>query len=206
MTACSQRQKASMLVEDYLEEALPYPDSYEAIDIYVDSAFAPYDDRKAFEMLNIIGELAEDLENTEKEARQAKASIAMWSRAGSEYELMLRKEAEENLVLSIYKIDSLKKEGKKHYEKISKILKNEQEFIGYKVRHYFSAKNKDGKVQNDSGLFLINKEFDEVTYVIPLSEYNQLQKAFILLETQLKELTPNLLLDSNDSVQVYHAE
>ena len=109
MTACSQRQKASMLVEDYLEEALPYPDSYEAIDIYVDSAFAPYDDRKAFEMLNIIGELAEDLENTEKEARQAKASIAMWSRAGSEYELMLRKEAEENLVLSIYKIDSLKK-------------------------------------------------------------------------------------------------
>ena len=126
MTACSQRQRASMLVEDYLEEALPYPDSYEAIDIYVDSAFAPYDDRKAFEMLNIIGELAEDLENTEKEARQAKASIAMWSRAGSEYELMLRKEAEENLVLSIYKIDSLKKEGKKHYEKISKILKNEQ--------------------------------------------------------------------------------
>ena len=50
-----------MLVEDYLEEALSYPDSYEAIDIYVDSAFAPYDDRKAFEMLNIIGELAEDL-------------------------------------------------------------------------------------------------------------------------------------------------
>ena len=177
LSACnkSPEQKAEVLIKDSLKKTLYKPETYKPVDTKIDSAFAPYDDPKIYEIVNEFANLGNKCMSLEEEIKDEEREIAIYSGPyQSEYAKYNIKNAQES-------IENKKGELEKNLEKVKEILTQFNEinskgkiFIGYKVTHNYRADNNSGNTLIGNNVFFIDKDFKEVTYSMDLDEYNEM--------------------------------
>ncbi|MDO4932634.1 MAG: hypothetical protein Q4E63_08345 [Prevotellaceae bacterium] len=190
IVACrqSQEQKAETLIKESLRKSLYKPDTYNPIETKVDSAFAPYDDPVLFDELAELEKLSSEYEDLEKELKQARSSMSIWSGpyqtafGRNEYQ-----EAKADYNDANAKIKKIKTKGQKQYEKVISLLQGDRKFIGYKAIHNYRADNNAGNTLIGNAIFFFDKNFKEVTYSMKAEAYNQVQEAIAQFQEQIEE-------------------
>lgn len=163
--SCSQspQKKAEALIKESVLRSLYFPDSYEAVETQLDSAFSPFHDPNVVETILDLCKKGVELEDLELEMKQAKSSMSIWSgpymtaygkneynEAKAKYE-----EAEAKYNALINKVQKISEGLKEQFEK-------DPEFIGYKAHHRYRAKNNAGGVVMGDMAFVLNKELTAV--------------------------------------------
>lgn len=187
-TACSKTQKAESLIKEDLKKSLYKPDTYKSVETKVDSAFAPYDNPKLLEELEVLIKMNSEYEKLESEIKYAKSSMSIWDDDYmSSYGINEYQEAKSNYNEANEKIEKLKEKWKKQYKKIESMLKEHRQFVGFKASHNYRADNNAGQTLIGNALFFIDKDFNEIIYSIDVERYNQLQEAIKQIEDEISE-------------------
>ncbi len=163
--ACTQspQKKAEALVKESVQKLLFFPDSYEAIETQLDSAFSPHHDPASVTAVLDFYKKGYELEELDSEIKSAKSSMSLWS---GPYMTSLGKneynEAKEKYEKAQKQYESLLEKTKKQAEAFWKKMEEPKEFIGYKARHRYRAKNNAGNVMIGEMVFLFDKELTTV--------------------------------------------
>ena len=75
----SPEAQAESLIENTLKKHLYHPESYEAVETQLDSAYAPFDDPKFYEKTLKLANYNSQAIELDKEMKQAKSSMAIYS-------------------------------------------------------------------------------------------------------------------------------
>ena len=184
MSGCSNtiNDKAEKVIEKDMAKTLVTPDTYNAIETEVDSAFAPLDDPKVFNMiLDIAGEnvslntfesklaeLKENMKNAEK------GMNLMNNLKGDKYSEEYKKyksyyDEYADLVKEIEpQKEVITKRIQEKLQNVTKVLSGKRDFIGFKAIHKYSAENNQGKELTDSCFYLLDKDMNNVLFSFPL--------------------------------------
>lgn len=174
LVSCNQsnEQKAESLVKETMKKNLVKPDTYEPIETKVDSAFAPYDDPKMYEILEKVGLLSYDIDQLKMKIRMAESSMDIW---GSDKYSPNYKHAKEDYEEAIEKMESLQKKFEKYGTEARAIVEGGRKFAGFKVTHSYRASNNAGNTIVDELVFFLNKDLSEVVTKIKLDDYKRIQ-------------------------------
>lgn len=190
IVACNQspEQKAEALIKENLKKSLYKPDTYKPVETKIDSAFAPYDDPVFLRELAELGKMETELETLESEVKSAKSLMALSSGPYmSAYDRNEYQEAKEKYEDVNAKIEKLKTKGRKLYEKVVTMLQSDPKFIGYKAMHNYRADNNTGYTLIGNTFFFIDKNFEEITYLMDVEEYNQVQETIRQFKEEIEE-------------------
>lgn len=82
LTSCnlSNKDKADALIKEEIKKTLFLPDSYEAVETKVDSAFTPYDSPEFIEEAAMLAQYAVDINEVQEDIKNAKSSMAIYGR------------------------------------------------------------------------------------------------------------------------------
>ena len=75
----SNEDKAYDLIKDRMGKVLYHPESYESVEIVIDSAFTPFDSPEFYENTLKVAKICLEIDQLEKEIKLAKSSMAIWS-------------------------------------------------------------------------------------------------------------------------------
>ena len=168
--ACGQspEEKAKKLVEESVKKSLYHPESYEPVEVILDSAFAPKDDPEVYEKAVKLCKLSKSGQEYEDNMKRAKSSMAIWSGPYmSSYSRNEYNEAKEKFDFYNDKVEETRSKIEKIYKDIVKLAEPGRRFIGFKVSHKFRAKNNNGDVLMGSYIYLVDKNITEI-----LAEYD----------------------------------
>ena len=197
--SCSKtpEDKANVLIKEEMSKTLYNPDTYEAIETKIDSAFAPIDDPNFFALVadlgseNLLISQCQDemnelqlLMNTAEKNKSKDA--AKYLKDSKNYAGIMQKCIEKQN--SIYESINTK------LAKIKEALNAKREFIGFKAMHRYTAKNKDGKQLTEEYCYYFDKDMTKVLLSIPVEKYNLLHETFDQLKDELSKV-------QNDSVK-----
>lgn len=163
--ACTQtpQKKAEALIKESVLKSLYFPDSYEAVETKLDSAFSPFHDPTVVETILDLCKKGVELENLEFEMKQAKSSMSIWSGpymtafGKNEYN-----EAKAKFEEAKTKYNTLINKVQKISEGLKDQFERAPEFIGYKAHHRYRAKNNAGGVVMGDMAFFLNKDLTAV--------------------------------------------
>ena len=164
------------------------PETYKPVETKVDSAFAPYDDPDFFEKLNMLETMSSEYDVLVAKAKEAKSSMSIWSGPyQSSYSRNEYQEAKADYEEANAKIEKLKTKGRKQYEIVANILNGPRKFIGFKAIHNYRADNNAGNTLIGNTIFIIDKNFKEITYSIEVDEYNYWQEFIKSFNERIEE-------------------
>lgn len=182
-TACSQspEQKAQKLVEEQIKKSLYHPETYEAVETVLDSAFAPKDDPAVYEKALKLCKLAIAAQEYDEKMKHAKSSMAIWSGPYmSAYGRNEYNEAKEEYELYEGKLNEIKGKIEKVYKDIEKLAEPGRHFIGFKVTHKYRANNNSGNTLIGNHVFLLDEKLENILaeYDADGEEYQMVQALF----------------------------
>ena len=183
MVACTQspEDKANALIKKELNKTLVRPETYEAVETTIDSAFSPKDDPAFVELMSDMMECYEKRTMYEDDAKEAKKLMALYS---GPYQTSYGKENynenKEKYETSISRMEEADKRAEKLAEKVKKYTEKGKTFIGFKVSHTFRAKNNNDNTLIGNYLFIMDKDFTKVlaTYDKDGEDYQFMQQLF----------------------------
>ncbi len=180
----SNEDKVKALIKEEIKKTLFLPDSYEAVETKVDSAFTPYDSPEFIEEAAMLAQYAVDINEVQEDIKNAKSSMAIWSGnymttfSRNEYQ-----EAKSKHRQSVAKEQAIKKKAQKITNQIRKKLKEAPAFIGYKAMHTYRAKNNAGQVLMGYALFIFDKEMKNV-----IAQYDMESKEYVASQAIKSEI------------------
>ena len=137
--SCSQspENKANALIQKDVKNTLSHPESYEALETVVDSAFAPFDDPAFYKKTLMI---------VKKTVGETNDSIV----------LELRKDCQE----------------------LSDMMGTEYRFIGYKIKHSYSAQDNEGEPFVGERVYIMDKDMSGI-----LAKYDTDSLDYVMVQT-----------------------
>lgn len=179
----SPEAKAESLIENTLKKNLYHPESYEAVETQLDSAYAPLDDPKFYEKTLKLANYNSQAIELDKEMKQAKSSMAIYSDRYSEYSRNEYQEAKEKYENTQAELETLKSKVEKLVEEIKAETQKTPSFIGFKARHKYRANNNAGNTVFGMQLFLFDKEISSIitSYDMDAEEYQLVQQWYKLM-------------------------
>lgn len=165
ITACSQspEQKANTLIQENMKKSLYHPETYEAVETVIDSAFAPKDDPVFHEKTLKLYHYAVDAQKNQEKANDAERSMSLWkSPYMSEYAKREYNEAKQEYDDCIKQEEKLKNKIQKTYKELEKIAEPGRRFIGFKVTHKFRAQNNAGNTLMGEYVYIINEDLTKI--------------------------------------------
>ena len=194
LASCTEtmEDKAEVLIEKEMKNTLHNPDTYDALETKVDSAFAPDDNPEVFLLLAEIGSANISLSRCESNIAElktnmqnAEANINLMSNLkGGNYVEGQKKYREyyEECARQIEKLSAAQDTitthiGKKLME-VKKVLDARREFVGFKAVHRYSAENKEGKELTENYCYFFDKDMTKITFTIPMDKYDMLKQSF----------------------------
>lgn len=201
MSGCSNtiNDKAEKVIEKDMAKTLVTPDTYNAIETEVDSAFAPLDDPKVFNMiLDIAGEnvslntfesklaeLKENMKNAEKgmnlinnlKGNKYSEEYNKYKSYYDEYADLVKEIEPQKEVIT--------RRIQEKLQNVSKALGGKREFIGFKAIHKYSAENNQGKELTDSCFYLLDKDMNNVLFSFPLDKYRLLKQSMEMVKAEI---------------------
>lgn len=179
----SPEAKVESLIENSLKKNLYHPESYEAVETQLDSAYAPLDDPKFYEKTLKLANYNSQAIELDKEMKQAKSSMAIYSDRYSEYSRNEYQEAKEKYENTQAELETLKSKVEKLVEEIKAETQKTPSFIGFKARHKYRANNNAGNTVFGMQLFLFDKEISSIitSYDMDAEEYQLVQQWYKLM-------------------------
>ena len=173
--------KAADLIKESVCKSLYQPESYESVEIQLDSAFAPYDLPEFYDAWLKIPEIYKDYTSAENQVEAKKSILSIYSGSylsrSNNYESA--KEAYEKALQSL---ELETKRFQKAFKKIGTIVEKDSVFVGYKAQHKYRAKDDSGKPFFGEELFFFNKEMNQI-----VAKYDMKDEKFIAMKN-LKDM------------------
>ena len=206
--SCSEtiEDKAENIIESDMGKTLVKPDTYDALETKVDSAFAPMDDAAVINMmLRIAGEnvslstIDSKISELKKNIENAHTNMMFLKKqkidnSGEAYKKYKEYYDEYSKILKEIeaKKDIISERIEQEFKDVRNALNGDRKFIGYKVTHKYSAENNEGKQLEDSCMYLLDKEMKNVLFSFPLDKYRLIMQSIEMIGSQL---------ESNDSIK-----
>lgn len=200
MISCSQtpENKVSSLIRANIEKSLAHPDSYEAIETVVDSAFAPKDDPAFYDKALALCNLFAVVEACRSEADRAERVMNIWENPYLDglgqinYKQSKKKFEKYSEQVKYY---TSKIEQEKDY--LQEIINAHPRFIGFKVTHKFRAKTNSGDVLIGEKIFITNEEMTEILagYDSDKEEYMLVQRIYQTIQETRQQWDENTPLE-----------
>ncbi len=159
----SPQEKAEALIKDAVQKSLYLPDTYQAVETKIDSAFTPYHDP---EFVNICLDMCEkgyELDKLDSQINRAKSGMAIWS---GPYMTSFSKEqyrqAKEEYEAAQEKYDALMAYVQKKSLVLKEKLEKEPEFIGFRAHHTYRANNNAGDTMLVQEYFLLDADITTI--------------------------------------------
>ena len=145
-TACSvsNEKTAEALIKDSIQKALFFPDSYDPIEMQLDSAFSPQLDPSFIQLCLDFNEKGIELESLQDDIVMAEREKSLYNPSLSAYFRTRHQQALEKYDSLIQKNEQLSGQLKKLGEELSAQSTKEPEFIGYFAHQSYRAKNNAG--------------------------------------------------------------
>lgn len=164
--ACAQspEKKADKLVKEAIKKTLFVPNSYEAVDTQIDSAFSPYQDPEFVDICLNSCELGKELDEYESDMRSAKSSMSIWqdSRHRSSFAQEQYNQAKSKYDKSKEKYDALYSRLQKMRDVLREKIAKGSDFIGYHVYHRYRANSNAGYSILSGAHFIISEDFSSI--------------------------------------------
>lgn len=163
--ACGQspQKKADALIKESLLKTLIFPDSYEAVETVLDSAFTPYQDPSFISTVLEICNKGPEVADLEDKMKRAKSSMAIWNHSYmGAYGRNEYSEAKNEYDQAKASYDAIVSRVQKMSEGLRVQIEKEPEFIGFQARHRYRAKNNAGNTLIDDSFFLLDKDLSKV--------------------------------------------
>ena len=163
--ACGQspQKKADALIKESLLKTLIFPDSYEAVETVLDSAFTPYQDPSFISTVLEICNKGPEVADLEDKMKRAKSSLAIWNNPYmGAYGRKAYSEAKNEYEKAKASYDAIVSRVQKMSEGLRVQIEKEPEFIGFQARHRYRAKNNAGNTLIDDSFFLLDKDLSKV--------------------------------------------
>ena len=188
--ACAKtpEQKAEVLIKDSMLKTLVFPESYQAVETQLDSAFTPYHDPEYIATVLDIYNVAVSLDEIDRQMKQAKSHMSIWSGPyQTPFGREQYKQAKEEYDDAASKHEALVGRVKKMAEGLQEKVEREPEFIGYRAHHRFRAQLNNGDTILSSEYFLLDKELTKIVARWSEEEIN-LYESFLTSLTDAAEL------------------
>lgn len=181
----TREERVSELVGNEIKKTLLYPESYESVELEIDSAFTPFDDPEFFDMTFQLGQYSFEIENAESDMKSAKSSMAIWSGPyQSAFGKTQYQEAKDDYDAAYEKKEEASQKAEALVQKMKTILDKEPEFIGYKVRHKFRAsKEQGGERTFGEYKFLFTEDLSSL-----VAQWNMNDMEYIVVRRLYKEI------------------
>ncbi|MBR1464647.1 MAG: hypothetical protein IJ604_14890 [Prevotella sp.] len=169
IVSCSKtpEEKASALIQEKVKSSLYHPESYEAVETVIDSAFAPKDDPAFYEKTLKYYHLSQEVLKYEEEVKRSKRKMALWQNAHDAYGKNEYDEAEEEYNSNSSEVESLMGKLQKIGEDLKMLVESGRRFIGFKATHKYRANNNRGNTLLRTNFYIIDPELSAI-----LAEYD----------------------------------
>ena len=157
------QQKAEVLIKEAMQKTLVLPDSYQAVETKLDSAFTPYHDPAFVTAVLDICKNGVEIDKLDAKMNHAKSSMSIWSGPYiSSFGKEQYRQAKEEYENAKNRYDALVAKVQSTAEGLRKQIEKEPEFIGYRVHHRYRANNNAGNTLLGGKYFLINPDFTAI--------------------------------------------
>ena len=190
--SCSQspEQKVNALVKTEVKKVLYHPETYEAVETIIDSAFAPKDDPAFYEKTLKLLNYAMEIQKYMDKANDAEQEMSIWhssymdgfskthyNHAKQEYEDCI--EQTEKLETKVLKVRG----------ELERLAEPGRRFIGFKVTHKFRAKNNAGNAMIGKYVYIMNENLTEIvaSYNADSEDYMGVQALYQHWEEDVEE-------------------
>lgn len=163
--ACTKtpEQKAEVLIKNEILKSLVLPDTYQAVETRLDSAFTPSHDPEVINTVLDICKKGMEMDKLDKEMKRAKSSMAIWSGSYmSAYEKEQYRQAKEGYNAAKSKYETLMGKAQKSAEALKGMLVKDQEFEGFYAHHRYRANNNAGNTILSGKYFLFDKDISKI--------------------------------------------
>ncbi len=170
----SKESKAAAFAEKEVKKTLNYPESYESVELQVDSAFTSlYIDSEALQAAEKIVDLGNKINHAKSDYDSEKSTAALWSGPymgayGKEHV----RQAKEKMAQAEEDIERYNKEIEENIEIIKR--RNEEVvpgvFYGWGIAHRFRCANKQGEKSLYDILLICDKDFENL--ILTMDKYD----------------------------------
>ena len=185
----TQEQKVNKLIKEEMNKTLVNIDSYDPVEMQIDSAFTPYDDPTFLNDLKEMGEESKSLFMMSKDAERAKSMMDLYEEMNMPYyrNQYLKNKEEYDAFLKTMK--DFQSKWEKRMLSYKPLFDKSPSFVGYKVRHKYRYVNDSYQTVFGNMLFIIDKDMKHVLFSCDLEsiEYDAIKKAINEIKEQRGE-------------------
>ncbi len=186
----SPEQKANKLIKEDLQKSLFKPDTYQATETKIDSAFSPYADPEFIELAIEYFDINDEMEDYQNTMKWAKSKMTCYTPSPThsnlfQYEYDKAKERYDEASLNYKKAQ---KKLEKKAASMNKMLSEKPKFIGYAAYHTYRADNNAGNTLIGHAFYIFDKDIKnilvamEVDDIFKKSNYSKLQAVIKQIE------------------------
>ena len=160
----TQQERAEAFAADYIKKQLFFPDSYQPIECYVDTAFAPLETPEVFEKLKKLASIYEKMEDAEKDMKRKEDHYEMYKSFGSysSYNVYQTKEAKAEFDKAQTLYSSLFDQFKSLGEEIADLNEQPKKPYGLKIAQTYKAQTNGGQTVSSAVLILVDYDMKKV--------------------------------------------
>ena len=154
----TQQERAEAFAADYIKKQLFFPDSYQPIECYVDTAFAPLETPEVFEKLKKLASIYEKMEDAEKDMKRKEDHYEMYKSFGSysSYNVYQTKEAKAEFEKAQAQYSSLLEQFKSLGQELADLNDQSKNPYGLKIAQTYKAQTNGGQTVSSVVLLLVD--------------------------------------------------
>jgi len=160
--AKSPEEKAEALIKDSILKSLYLPDTYEAVETKVDSAYSPYQDPSFVTLILDLAEKTEEYDDLYKDMKLAQSRMAIWSYPNGAFSKDQYNNYKEEYDNYAQKAETLMDKIQNEVQTAREAMSKQPEFIGYSVIHTYRAQNNAGATLIDYVHFIVDKDIENI--------------------------------------------
>ena len=183
----SKEDKANDLIVEDVKKTLYHPESYEAVETVIDSAFAPMDDPAFYEKSLEMCQLAVKAQLNTDRMQKAEQKMNLWK---SPYKKGIDKTNYEEARLEYddcsKNAEILVSRMEKGGGELMEMAKQGYRFIGYKASHRFRAKNGNDQAVLCDYIYIMNEDLTKILDVhdTDSKEYQMVQAMYRMFQEE----------------------
>lgn len=152
------QERAESFAAETIKKQLYFPDSYQPIECYVDTAFAPLETPEVFEKLKKTASIYEKLNDAEKDMKRKEDRYEMYKSFGSysSYNVYQTKEAKAEFEKAQAQYSSLFEQLQSLGQELADLNEQPKKPYGLKIAQTYKAQTNGGQTISSAVLLLVD--------------------------------------------------
>lgn len=189
--------KVNSIIQERVKNSLFFPESYQAIETVVDSAFAPKDDPVFYDRAMNLYRLFVAVEVCRSKAHRAERTMNVWKNPYAKGFGNVNYKQEKAIFEKYSKqVEYYTAKIEKEKDYLQGLISCQPAFIGFKFTHRFRAKTNSGNVTIGEKVFITNKDMTQV-----LVGYDSDEEEYMLVQ-RFYQTIQEARLQYNDSISL----